>query len=83
MKQNITLALDREVLLAARVFAAQQGASVSAMLAEQVFDETAVPIWEQLSAIGESSPEGTWDAVPTDLSMKIDDLVYRHDSGVR
>jgi hypothetical protein len=36
MKQNITLSLDREVLLAARVFAAQQGTSVSAMLAEEL-----------------------------------------------
>ena len=35
MKQNITLALDREILAAARVFAAQQGISVSAMLAEE------------------------------------------------
>ncbi|MBK8569434.1 MAG: hypothetical protein IPN81_05265 [Nitrosomonadales bacterium] len=52
------------------------------VLAEQVFDETAVPIWEQLSAIGESAPEGTWDSVPTDLSIKIDDRVYRHNSGV-
>lgn len=56
---------------------------VHTALADQVFDETAVPIWEQLSAIGESAPEGTWDSVPTDLSMKIDDLVYRHDSGAR
>ena len=36
MKQNITLALDREILLAARVFAAQQGTSVSAMLADEL-----------------------------------------------
>ena len=36
MKQNITLALDREVLAAARVFAAQQGTTVSAMLAEEL-----------------------------------------------
>lgn len=36
MKQNITLALDREILLAARVFAAKQGISVSAMLAEEL-----------------------------------------------
>jgi len=56
---------------------------VHTVLADQVFDETAVPIWEQLSAIGESAPEGTWDSVPTDLSVKIDDLVYRHDSGAR
>lgn len=39
MKQNITLALDREVLLAARVFAAQQGTSVSAMLAEELIEK--------------------------------------------
>ena len=52
-------------------------------LPDQVFDETAVPIWDQLSAIGESAPEGTWDSVPTDLSMKIDNLVYRHESGAR
>ena len=56
---------------------------VHTVLAEQAFDETAVPIWEQLSAIGESAPEGTWDSVPTDLSMKIDDMVYRHESGAR
>lgn len=36
MKQNITLALDREILLAARAFAAQQGTSVSAMLTEEL-----------------------------------------------
>lgn len=36
MKQNITLALDRENLKAARVFAAKQGLSVSAMLAEEL-----------------------------------------------
>lgn len=39
MKQNITLALDREVLVAARVFAAQQGTSVSAMLAEELVEK--------------------------------------------
>ena len=33
MKQNITLALEQEDLQAVRVFAAQQGLSVSAMLA--------------------------------------------------
>ena len=53
------------------------------VLTDHVFDESVVPIWEQLSAIGESAPEGTWDSVPTDLSIKIDDLVYRHNSGVR
>ena len=44
---------------------------VHTVLAEQAFDETATPIWEQLSAIGESAPEGTWDSVPTDLSMRL------------
>lgn len=41
------------------------------------FDENAMPIWDQLSAIGEAAPDGTWDAVPTDLSTRIDDVVYR------
>ncbi len=36
MKQNITLALDRETLKAARAFAARQGTSVSAMLADEL-----------------------------------------------
>lgn len=51
-----------------------------AALAEQGFDETAIPIWEQLAAIGESAPEGTWDSVPNDLSMRIDEIVYRRGS---
>ena len=46
-------------------------------LAEQSFDETAIPIWEQLAAIGKSAPEGTWDNVPRDLSMRIDEIIYR------
>ena len=41
------------------------------------FDENATPIWDQLSAIGEAAPEGTWDAIPSDLSTRIDDVVYR------
>lgn len=36
MKQNITLAVDQELLKAARAFAAQHGVSVSAMLAEDL-----------------------------------------------
>lgn len=51
-----------------------------AALTEQGFDETAIPIWEQLAAIGESAPEGTWDGVPSDLSMRIDEIVYRRGS---
>ena len=48
-----------------------------AALAEQGFDETAIPIWEQLAAIGESAPKGTWDGVPNDLSTRIDEIVYQ------
>lgn len=51
-----------------------------AALAEQGFDETAIPIWDQLAAIGESAPEGTWDGVPSDLSARIDEIVYRRGS---
>jgi hypothetical protein len=36
MKQNITLALDKQVLKKARAFAARRGTSVSAMLAEEL-----------------------------------------------
>lgn len=41
------------------------------------FAENVLPIWEQLTTLGESAPEGTWDNVPTDLSTRIDDLIYR------
>ena len=51
-----------------------------AALTEQGFDETAIPIWDQLAAIGESAPEGTWDDVPSDLSARIDEIVYRRGS---
>jgi hypothetical protein len=54
-----------------------------AALSDQEFDEMAVPIWEQLAAIGESVPPGAWDSVPADLSKRIDDIVYRTDSGVK
>lgn len=56
---------------------------VHTALADQVFDETAMPIWEQLSAIGESAPEGTWDSVPTDLSIRLGlvDECHRHGVG--
>jgi hypothetical protein len=36
MKQNITLAIDQRLLKRARSFAAQQGTSVSAMLADEL-----------------------------------------------
>lgn len=36
MKQNITVALDKRLLKAARAFAAKRGTSVSAMLSEDL-----------------------------------------------
>jgi hypothetical protein len=36
MKQNITLAIDKQLLKRARSFAAQRGTSVSAMLADEL-----------------------------------------------
>lgn len=47
------------------------------------FDESAPPIWEQLAKIGREAPEGTWDAVPEDLSQRIDEVVYGHGDGER
>ena len=44
---------------------------------EVVFVEDAPLIWEQLVLLGESAPAGTWDHVPTDLSTRIDELIYR------
>jgi hypothetical protein len=40
------------------------------------FDESVPPIWEQLAKIGMEAPAGTWDAVPADLSQRIDEVVY-------
>lgn len=36
MKQNITLAVDKQLLKQARVFAAQRGSSISALLADEL-----------------------------------------------
>jgi hypothetical protein len=43
-----------------------------------LFDELAPPIWEQLADIGKQAPAGTWESVPDDLSMRIDEIVYGH-----
>ena len=42
------------------------------------FDETAPPIWDELTRIGTEVAPGTWDAVPVNLSERIDDVVYGH-----
>jgi post-segregation antitoxin (ccd killing protein) len=36
MRQNITLAIDKQLLKKARAFAAQRGTSISAMLADEL-----------------------------------------------
>ena len=43
---------------------------------EGTFDDTAPPIWEQLAAIGKQAPAGTWETVPDELSMRLDEIVY-------
>ena len=47
-----------------------------ASAAAMTFDESAAPIWGQLGAIGVAAPVGAWDAVPRDLSVRIDEVVY-------
>lgn len=46
-------------------------------VSDVAFVENVPAIWEQLTALGESAPKGTWDNVPTDLSVRIDELIYR------
>ncbi len=45
------------------------------------YDENALPIWEELAAIGNSAPPGTWQTVPDDLSTRIDEVVYGTEDG--
>ncbi len=40
------------------------------------YDDSAVPIWEQLSAIGRAAPSAVWEAVPNDLSSRVDEVAY-------
>ena len=61
MKQNITLALDREILKAARVFAAKQGLSVSAMLAKELREKIGTASrYEHAKQIALSMLEQSW-----------------------
>ena len=43
---------------------------------EVAYDESVAPIWEQLSSIGQQAPPSAWEAVPTDLSVRLDEIVY-------
>lgn len=47
------------------------------------FDEATPPVWEQLERIGLDAPPGTWDAVPDNLSTRIDQAVYRQGAAGR
>lgn len=47
---------------------------------EPAYDESVTPIWEQLGTIGRSAPADAWDAVPADLSVRIDEVVYGGES---
>ncbi len=49
---------------------------VDSILEELAYDESTAPIWEQLSAIGRQAPPSAWEAVPTDLSVRLDEVVY-------
>ena len=44
--------------------------------ADSQFDESAAPIWEELSTLGGTAPQGTWDSLPNDLASKINEVVY-------
>jgi len=44
--------------------------------ADDQFDDSAAPIWEELSTLGGTAPQGTWDGLPNDLASKIDEVVY-------
>lgn len=43
---------------------------------EASYDDSATPIWEQLSAMGHGVPASVWESVPNDLSARIDEVVY-------
>lgn len=44
---------------------------------ELAYDDAARPIWEVLAEIGASAPAEAWDKLPTDLSKRLDDYIYR------
>lgn len=45
--------------------------------AEPEYDETVRPIWETLAEIGAKAPAKVWEDLPTDLSKRVDDYLYR------
>jgi hypothetical protein len=41
------------------------------------YSEGVAPIWETLAAIGTHAPSKVWEDLPTDLSKRVDDYLYR------
>lgn len=61
MKQNITLALDQELLSAARVFAAKKSTSISAMLADELREKIGKErLYEHSKQIALAMLEESW-----------------------
>ena len=46
---------------------------------ETTYKEAAPPIWETLAKIGAQAPANAWDDLPTDLSKRVDEHLYRRD----
>jgi hypothetical protein len=44
---------------------------------ETPYSEVAQPIWETLAEIGAQAPPKVWEDLPTDLSKRVDDYLYR------
>ena len=40
------------------------------------YDENAKPIWEVVAEIGNGAPANTWSSLPSNLSERIDEIVY-------
>jgi hypothetical protein len=62
---------DRQLRKLPRVDSAAAGVA-----AERAFVEGAKPIWETLAELGASVPKEVWDAVPSDLGMRLDHYLY-------
>jgi len=45
------------------------------------FVEGAPDLWAELDAIAAKVPADAWNAVPADLSLRVDELVYGHEAG--
>lgn len=46
---------------------------------EPVYVEGVKPIWQTIAELGATAPEGAWDAVPADLSTRLDHFLYSSD----